>query len=517
MPNVNKVPATESPTSPKPGRKDLVIGLDCSTTATKAIAFDSRGHIAAHAHEPIPLLSPQPHYFEQNPEDWWISAQRALRQITRQVRPERISALAVSNQRETFVPLDKNGHCLRPAIIWLDERCKDEVEPFAQAVGKKRIHQITGKPADYAPVVYRLAWMKKHEPQLFRKIGMICDVQTYIVWKLTNAFRTSWASADPLGLFDLKNKRWSKPIMKELDLREDQLPSAFCPGTMLGTVSSEATVLTGLSRGTFIVAGGGDGQAAGLGGNALTPERAYLNLGTAVVAGVYGERYRTGRAFRTMSSCSERGYYYECSLRAGTFAIDWFIRSLLKVDAARQPEIHKQLELEAKMVPAGSDGLLHLPYLCGVMNPYWDMDARGAFVGLSSIHTRGHFYRSILEGIAFEQLFAINAVERTIGEKVKELVAIGGGATNELWCQILADVTGRDICIPETTEASGLGAAIAAAVGAGWYRACTGAAAAMTRMTRTIKPGKESHKAYLRLFASYKRLYPDLNRRRSSF
>jgi sugar (pentulose or hexulose) kinase len=490
----------------------LVIGLDCGTTGTKAIAVDRKGNVAARAHEAIPLNSPQAHYYEQDPSDWWLSTQKALRTITRQIRPERISALAISNQRETFVPLDKEGKCLRPAIIWLDERCKDEVESFSETIGKSAIHRITGKPADYAPVVYRLAWMKNHEPKLFRKIGMICDVHTYIVWKLTNAFKTSWASADPLGLFDLRHKRWSPLILDALKLGEDQLPVAYRPGTILGRVSKEASKLTGLSTDISVVAGGGDGQAAGLGANALTPDRAYLNLGTAVVAGVYGKRYRTNKAFRTMSSCSASGYYYECSLRAGTFAIDWFIKSILKIDPTGQSDIYRRLEQEAQQIPAGSDGLLHLPYLCGVMNPYWDINARGAFVGLSSFHTRGHLYRSILEGVAFEQLFAVDAVEKNIGTRVNDFVVIGGGATNKLWCHILADITGRNICIPKNTEASGLGAAIAAVVGVGWYRSFAEAASQMTGIKKIIKPDIKNHRQYQQLFTTYKSMYPRLKK-----
>jgi sugar (pentulose or hexulose) kinase len=489
---------------------ELVIGLDCSTTATKAIAFDRKGNIVARAREAIPLSSPQSHLYEQDPNDWWISAQKVLRQISRQVNPARISAIAVSNQRETFVPLGKQGDCLRPAILWLDERCKSEVRSFSEKIGKERIHRITGKPPDYAPVVYRLAWMKKHEPKLFRNIGMICDVHSYIVWKMTGAFKTSWASADPLGVFDVKNKKWSPTILKALELEENQFPEAFRPGTILGRVSKEASALTGLSTETVVIAGGGDGQAAGLGSNVLTSERAYLNLGTAVVAGVYGKQYRTSRAFRTMSSCSERGYYYECSLRAGTFAVDWFINEVLKIDPAEQPDIYKRLEQEAQNIPPGSDGLLHLPYICGVMNPYWDMNARGAFVGLSSFHHRGHFYRSILEGIAFEQLLAIAAVERIIGTRVREFVAIGGGASNNLWCHILADITGRNICLPENTEASGSGAAIAAAVGIGWYRTFKDAARNMSGVRKTIRPEKKNQREYQQLYSEYKRIYPSL-------
>jgi sugar (pentulose or hexulose) kinase len=490
--------------------ESFVIGLDCSTTATKAIVFDRKGKIAAHTHETIPPSSPKPHHYEQDPNDWWTSACKALRSVTRHLRPERIAALAISNQRETFVPIDKEGRCLRPAIIWLDERCKDEVGPFSRRIGQSTIHRITGKPPDYAPVVYRLAWMKKHEPELYHRIGTVCDVHTYMVWRLTNAFNTSWASADPLGMFDLRKKEWSRKILSALELDESQLPTAHCPGTILGSVLKEASHFTGLRAGTLVVAGGGDGQAAGLGANALVPERAYLNLGTAVVAGVYGKRYRTSKAFRTMTSCSESGYYYECSLRAGTLALDWFMKNILKTSPARLPALRKQLELEARRIPVGSDGLLFLPYLCGVMNPYWDVNARGAFIGLSSFHNRTHMYRSILEGIAFEQMLAITAVETSIGTRVKEFATIGGGATNALWCQILADVTGRDIRIPETNEASALGAGIAAAVGAGWYRTFKHAAARMARTKEDIYPNKKNQQAYRTFFAAYKRLYPSL-------
>jgi sugar (pentulose or hexulose) kinase len=496
--------------------RSLVIGLDCSTTAAKAIAFDHSGHIVGRAHEPIPLSSPKPHQYEQDPNDWWISAQKALRRVTRHVDTSRISAIAISNQRETFVPLDKHGDCLRPAIVWLDERCKDEVEAFSKKVGQARIHRITGKPVDYAPVVYRLAWMKRHEPKLFRRIGMICDVQSYLVWKLTGAFKTSWASADPLGLFDLEKKRWSQVILDALRLNEELLPSAHAPGAMLGAVTRDAARTTGLRSGTLVIAGGGDGQAAGLGSNVLSPHRAYLNLGTAVVAGVFGKQYKTSPAFRTMSSCNDQGYYYECSLRAGTFAVDWLVREVLRINPARHPRIYQQLEQEAGHVEAGSDGLFHLPYMCGVMNPYWDAEARGAFVGLSSFHHRGHLYRSILEGIAFEQLLAINAVEKSVGMRVDEFAAIGGGSKSDLWCAILADVTGRNVCIPKTTEASALGAPIAAAVGAGWYSSFAGAARAMTSIKKTIRPAERNKRKYQKLFATYRKIYPSLKKLETS-
>jgi xylulokinase len=190
-------------------RSPLVIGLDCSTTGTKAIAFDQDGQAVAQAHASIPLHSPRPNRYEQDPEDWWSASRRALRAVTRQVDPARSAAVGIANQRETFVPLDSHGVPLRPAIVWLDERCKNEVELFAAKVGRAKIHAITGKPVDYAPVAYRVAWMKKHEPTLYRRIAMVADVHAYLTWKLTGLWRTSRASADPMGMYDMKRGRWS--------------------------------------------------------------------------------------------------------------------------------------------------------------------------------------------------------------------------------------------------------------------------------------------------------------------
>ncbi len=493
----------------------LVIGLDSSTTATKVIAFDAKGRIVSRASRPIALSSPVPGAYEQDPEDWWASAAGALAGVCREVGPDRIEALAISNQRETFVALDRSDRPVRPAIVWLDERCRDVVGPFSRVVGPAVLHRITGKPVDYAPVVYRLAWMKKHEPGRFRRTAMFCDVQSWLVRRLTGVFATSWAAADPLGLFDTRRKIWSPVILSALGLSADRLPAAFRPGTIIGRITTEASKKTGLRPGTPVAAGGGDGQAAGLGVNALSPSVAYVNLGTAVVAGVYNPRYRFLRAFRTMTACCEDGYVYECSLRAGTFSTDWFIRNVLLIEPNRETGIYRKLEEEARKSGVGSGGVLYLPYLCGAMNPYWDMDAAGAFVGLSASHYRGHLYRSMLEGIAFEQRFAIEAVEKAAGSKVRECIVIGGGAASILWRRILADVTGKRIRIPRIGEASALGAAISASVAAGWHRTFRQAAKAMTGPGQRIEPDPKNRRIYDRLFRAYVRMHPALKKIRS--
>jgi sugar (pentulose or hexulose) kinase len=489
-------------------KSEIVVGIDSSTTATKAIAWDFSGKNLAEGSGPIRLNSPQLNYYEQNPDDWWHSMAESLQMLTCRIDKERITALAIANQRETFVGLNKDGKPVRPAIIWLDERCKSHVDKFAAIIGEDRIHEITGKPKDYAPVVYRLAWMKEIEKDLFRKVVKFCDVHTYLVYKLTGHYRTSWASADPMGIFDLENKAWSREILNQLDITPQQLPDAYPPGTVLGYVTKGAAEATGLKTGTKVIAGGGDGQAAGLGVNALKPDRSYLNLGTAVVSGTFTENYIIDRSFRTMACCAGNGYYCETSLRSGTFLIDWFIQQVLKIIPSQKRNIYRQLEEEAEQIEPGSEGLMVLPYWNAVMNPYWDTDARGCIIGLSSGHHRGHLYRAILEGIAMEQSLASKAVEKATGERIEEFAIIGGGARSELWRQIIADTSGKKVLNMSSEEASSLGAGISAAVAAGWFPSFEVAAKNMVHVKGVTEPITQNAERYHNQLKKYREIYP---------
>ena len=490
--------------------RDVVIGIDSSTTATKAIAWGRDGSIAGIGRCPVPLASLEENRYEQNPEDWWSAATMALRQLIQQVSAERVAALAISNQRETFVPLDSKGRPVRPAIVWLDQRCSQEVAWLSGKVGADNLHRISGKPPDMAPVAYRIAWMLRSEPERFRSTEMFADVHSYLVWSLTGMFKTSWASADPLGLFDMEKKAWSPEIMHALEVCPQQLPGLAAPCSVIGEVSAAAASETGLAPGTPVVAGGGDGQAAGLGVNALNPSHAYLNLGTAVVSGTYSKQYRTGTAWRTMGSCSGEGYYYETSLRAGTFLVEWFARQVCRA-AEQDQTIYQRLEAEAASVPIGSSGLLAVPYWGAVMTPYWDPQARGCYIGLTGSHRIGHMYRALLEGIALEQALVSGMIEDQTGESIKAFIAIGGGATSDLWCQIMADACGKTVRRSQTLEASSLGAAMCASVGAGWYPNAVAAAQAMAgKITRVTEPVPAHAARYAELLEIYREIYPRL-------
>jgi sugar (pentulose or hexulose) kinase len=501
--------------------KDLVIGIDSSTSATKAIAWDRGGHAVAEGRMAIGLANPQPGYFEQNADEWWDSTAAALRGVLREVDPARIAAVAVSNQRETFGPFTEDGAAMRPAMTWLDERARPQVGRFGKSFGAERVHAISGKPLDVLPCLYRIIWMAEHEPDIFARTARFAEVHGYLTYRLTGRWRTSTASADPTGLLDMTSRTWSAEILGAIGIAAEKLPLLTRPGARMGEVTRTAAAFTGLAAGTPVIAGGGDGQCAGTGAGITSPGSAYINLGTAVVAGSYGLGYAHHRAFRTENAVCDDGYIYEMCIRTGTFLIDWMAREMLGTDPSERRDTLSKLEAEAAKCPIGAGGVIVLPYWLGCMTPYWDPYARGVIAGLSGSTRRSAIYRALLEGIALEVAGQINEIIVATGVEIGRLVAIGGGSDSDLWLRILADATGRPVVRSMTREASSLGAAIAAAKGAGWYGTIAEAAAAMVGpAARTFEPDAGNAARYGELRAIHSELWPrlaDWNARLASF
>jgi sugar (pentulose or hexulose) kinase len=489
----------------------LVIGIDSSTTATKAIAWDRTGRAVAEGRARLSMANPRPGWFEQDPGDWWKAAAETIRQVTASVAPERVEALAVANQRETFAVLDERGQPLRPGILWLDERSGEDVRLLVERHGVERIRQITGKTPDPTPALYGLSWLSRNEPEALAAAAHVVDVHGFLVHRLTGERATSWACADPLGVWNMAERRYAEELLDPLGLGAERFFAARRPGEVLGRLTDDAAAATGLRPGTPVVAGAGDGQAGGLGCGVISTGRAYCNLGTATVSGVWAGRYMVDAGWRTMNSASGEGFINELCLRTGTFLTDWFVSNLFGLDGVADPEAYQRLEAEAAALPVGSDGLLLTPWWLGSMTPYWDNCARGVMIGLSAEHRRGHFYRAKMEGIALEQALGFSKIGAALGTPITEIVAIGGGSRSDLWCQILAEAAGRPVLRSSTVEASSLGAGICAAVGAGWFPGMQGAVGSMTgRIERRVEPDPERQARYRELLALFERLYPQL-------
>ncbi len=495
-------------------RDELVLGIDCSTTSCKAIAWDRDGRAHAEGRAAIALVNPAKDAWEQDADAWWSGLVSAVRSVTRSLGEHshlRIRALCITHQRETFVLTDEQARPLHPALVWMDARCRAEVGTAVEHVGRERLHTLSGKPPCTTPSLYKLMFLLgRGAPELASLRPIALDVHAFLVWKMVGRRVTSLASADPMGMLDMQKRDWSDELIELAGLGRKELPELIAPGERVGTLCRGAAEELGLDERTLVVAGAGDGQSAGVGAGIVGPGRAYLNLGTAIVSGVLSNTYRTDNAFRTLYGVSPGTFFLETDLKGGTFTLSWLAERLLGAPVEESAVKLAELENEARTLGAGADGLVLVPYWNGVMNPYWDDDASGVMLGLHGGHGPAHLYRATLEGIALEQRLHTEGVEAATGA-IEELVVMGGGSRSELWCQILADVMNKRIVRAGTSEATSLGAGVLAAVAAGFYPDLASAVAGMTRVGESFVPGVERD-FYERLYQEvYKRVYPALS------
>ncbi len=485
------------------GAERVVIGIDASTQSVKAIAWTADGQPAAEGRASLSLQQPQPGHAEQDADDWWAATCTALQTVAEAIDPATVEGIAISNQRETVALLDEAGRPLGPAITWLDSRVASTYRDLADSFGADRLHAISGRPVDVIPVVYRLHWLARHRPGLIERAHAIVDVHGFVSLHLTGTASASFTSADPFGMFDITEKRWSQPLLDHLRIPVGKLSPVVAPGQPIGRVTAAAAAQTGLRAGTPVFAGGGDGQCAGLGVNAMRRGTVYLNLGTAVVAGTWSPSPVLSHAWRTIISPTG-GYFLEHAQRAGGFFVNYMVDTF--AGGRGDPGVFKRLEAAASAIPVGAEGLLVCPYLTGCMDPHWNPNARATVTGLGPHHTPAHLYRAALEALTLEAARAIHAMHAA-GLAMEEVLAIGGGADSRLWLQMIADAVGVPTCRSLSNEASCLGAAIIAAVGAGWHPSLGEAAAAMTRVADRLVPDPAARAAWDSLSARQAALY----------
>jgi xylulokinase len=484
-----------------------VIGVDTSTTASKAVVWSREGLAVSDGRAEFSLALPRPGWHEQDAEDWWRSTVTAVRRALQSVDSSDIEAIGLTHQRETFACLDEQGRAVRPAIVWMDVRATRQVEEL----GSEEVHRLTGKPADTTPALYKLLWLCEHEPETLKRTRWVVDVHAFLVNRLTGAWRTTTACADPLGLIDMDRRDWSDDLLARVGLSRERVPTLLSPGEVIGGLSAAASEQLGLPAGLPVVGGAGDGQSAGLGANVTRPGSAYLNLGTAVVAGTVSEHYAWDRAFRTLIGAVPGTYAMETLLQGGTYIVNWFLERIATLDIGHLGLGLKDvdlLEAAAARVGPGAEGLLLVPYWASAQTPYWDPAARGVLFGLAGHHGKEHMFRALMEGICFEQRLALEGMERGLGQPVDVLRTTGGGSRSRLWRQILADVTRKTVVACRELETTSLGAGIHAAAAVGWHGSLVAAAEAMTGPGTSHAPDDQAAARYDELFAIYREIYP---------
>jgi xylulokinase len=486
----------------------LLLGIDLSTTGAKALLIDHDGRVVSSATTALNLSTPHPLWSEQDPREWWTATTNSVKQAlaTANASGEDISAIGLTGQMHGLVLLDAEGEVLRPAILWNDQRCGAECDEIRARISRAELVQITGNDALTGFTAPKILWVETHEPENYRRTRHILLPKDYIRYNLTGALAMDKADGSGTMLFDLRNRTWSSQILNTLNISPDWLPQTFEGHETTGEVTREAAAQTGLSQGTPVVAGGGDQSAQAIGTGVVRPGVIAVTLGTSGVVFAATELpliEPEGRLHAFCHAVAGRWHLMGVMLSAAG-SLQWY-RDKLACDRS-----FAELVDNAAGVPAGSEGLIFLPYLSGERTPHPDPLARGAWIGLTTRHDQAHLTRSILEGVAFgiKDMFCLMR-DAGLGA-IEEVRVSGGGAKSLLWRQILADTLAADLVTVNTTEGAAYGAALLAGVGAGvWSN--VDAACEQTISTRDhVTPNKEAVAIYDSLYEQYRNLYPTL-------
>jgi len=471
--------------------RSIILAHDLGTTGNKATLFDGEGRLIASHLEQYPVTYPQAGWAEQNPDDWWRAICHATRALLDKanVAPGKIAAVTFSGQMMGIVPVDRAGAPLRPAIIWADQRSVAEANLISERCGDDTIYQRTGHRVSPAYLAAKILWVKHHQPDLYRQTSKFLCAKDYIVLKLTGCAVTDYSDASGSNVFDLIPRAWSADLLDKIGVDVDVLPEIHPSTDVVGQVTREASEATGLTEGTPVVLGGGDGACAATGSGVIAPGDAYCYIGSSSWISFASEQPLLDPQQRTTTfhHLHPRLLTPMGTMQAAGGARDWLLRQIGSV-----------ADEEISQVALGSNGLIFLPYLIGERSPWWNPKARGAFVGLTMSHARAEMARAVLEGVAFNLRLILDALESQ-GAAIPAIRLIGGGAQSPLWRQILADVFARPVHLLDLmSEATSWGAAVAGGVGVGVYRDWS-IAQSQARIQLVVEPRAENVARYAEL------------------
>lgn len=483
------------------------IGIDSSTTATKALLMSEDGIVVGTGVSTYGYETPHPLWSEQNPHLWWKATISSIRQVLAEtgVSPLLVAGIGLTGQMHGLVLLDKTGAVLRPAILWNDQRTAAECDQMRALFSKQRLIDVTGNDALTGFTAPKILWVKNHEPAIYDQIAHILLPKDYVRYRLTNEFATDKAGAAGTQLFDLRQRDWSADLVSSLEIELAWLPPTYEGTAVTGTLTASAAQETGLPIGIPVMAGGGDQAANAVGTGAVVDGVVALSLGTSGVVFASSSEpiiEPNGRLHAFCHAVPEQWHLMGVMLSAaGSFR---WLRDTIASDVS-----FEQLITEATAVPAGSDGLLFLPYLTGERTPHPDPLARGAFIGLTVRHTRAHMTRAVLEGVAFGLRDSFNLMQSVGLPNIKQVHASGGGTKSLLWRQILADILQAELATTNTVEGAAYGAALLAATGAGVFANVPEACLATVSVTHHLAPSNQMAQ-YEQPYALYQALYPTL-------
>ena len=488
------------------------LGIDTSTTSSKALLIDEQGNVVAVASNPHTLQTPRALWSEQNPREWWEAVSASIRSVLEKagIRGEGVSAVGLTGQMHGLVLLDEAGNVLRPAILWNDQRTQSQCDAIHRIIGREKFIQITGNVALTGFTAPKILWVKENEPEVFAKAKHVLLPKDYVRYQLTGEYAMDKADGAGTVLFDLKSRDWSDEVLSVLEIPREWMPRTFEGTEFTGYVTEEAASLTGLKAGTPVAAGGGDQAAGAVGVGAVEPGIIGLTVGTSGVVFATTPSALIEPEGRLHAFCHAVPgmWHFMGVMLSAAGSLQWY-RDTLAPNAS-----FDDLLKEAEEIPAGSEGSQFLPYLSGERTPHPDPLARGAFIGLTLRHNRAHMTRAVLEGVAFGLKDSFTLIQNAGLGEITQVRGSGGGTKGALWRQIMASVLEAELVTVNTTEGGAYGAALLAGVGAGAWSDVVSACKACIKITGSTQPDASQTEAYEKAYTIYRELYPAL---RASF
>lgn len=502
---------------------DLILTIDNGTQSVRALLFDLKGNLVAKSRiELEAYFSNNPGWAEQDTDYFWQMLGECCQLLWQQADViekgyrEKVTAVTVTTQRGTVINLDKNGQALRPAILWLDQRLcqQNKTMPWYWRLAFTVIGQ--SKVIDYFRRKSQANWLEQNEPKVWGNTDKFLLLSGFFTYKLTGQFKDSVGSIVGYLPFDYKKQNWAGRWdwkWHALPVKRSMLPDLVKPGEVLGEITAEAAKHTGLKVGTTLIASASDKACEVLGSGCISPDTASLSYGTTATINTNNAKYVEPQAFiPPYPSAIPDNFNSEVMIYRGFWMVNWFKQEF------GQNEIEKAQTLGVSaeslfdqlvsQVPPGSMGLM--------LQPYWspglkNLEAKGAIIGFGDVHTRAHIYRSILEGLAYALKEGKETLEKRQKRKITRLIVSGGGSQSDAALQLTADIFNLPAHRPHTFETSGLGAAINAAVGKGYFENYQQAINAMTRIEESFLPNQENVKLYNKLYKQvYLKMYGQL-------
>lgn len=490
----------------------VVIGVDIGTTSTKAVIFDEDGSIRSmHAVE-YPMLHPQPGWAEQDPHVLFSAVMQSIQGAIYKghVSAKQVKAIGFSVAMHSMMLVDEHHRPLTSCIIWADNRSSEQAERLRASEQGVAMYKKTGTPIHPMSPLVKLMWFKECAPDVFKRAYKFISIKEYVLYQWFHQYVVDYSIASATGLFSLQTFDWDEEILTFLGIERSQLSSLVPTTYTLQGMDKKWAEQLGISSRTPVVIGASDGVLANVGVGAVLPHEAAITIGTSGAVRTISPFPKTDERGRTFCYVlTENEWVVGGPTNNGGILLRW----LRDEFGAQEKEVAKRLGVDpydlltqyAARVPAGSEGLLFLPFLSGERAPYWDAHARGTFFGIRLQHKREHFIRSVMEGVCMS-VFSVALAVRDVVGPLSEIRVSGGFAKSPFWRQMLCDMMGKELIVPETHEASALGAAALALYAQGDISSLQ-EVKSWLRISSSHTPNEQHTAIYAELFDLYTRLY----------